>query len=197
MDYLAPHLVRSGFIRKGYSFHIALAETHGLINLQKSLKNSRTRVLFTVNLGVISRRLLRTLSNNINDDKLSLDACHWRQRLGWLLDVPHDKWWEIDSATKVDVLGSQLWEILCERGIPMIKHYDTDRSLLDLWISGKSPGLTRFQRLINLSTLASELGNLNLLEETINELVDESAGKPCADVARVHIRSLQNIHKHE
>jgi hypothetical protein len=122
---------------------------------------------------------------------LLLDDCQWRQRLGFLMPNHRDEWWSIEAATSIESLGKRICESLENLAIPEIDRYIQDQALRDLWLSGHSPGLTNFQRLMNLSVLMKALGPQTKAELIVRELLDAAKGKPTASIAHAHIRRLE------
>ncbi len=188
---LAPLLKDHGFVRSGLNFRREGDETIALINIQKSRKSSKDQVLFTINLGIASRLLIRfyLLTNEVAT--LSWEDCHWRRRLGLLTAAEKDLWWSIVDETSIDDVGEMLRGYIEKLAIPEIEKYASDRALCDLWLSGLAPGLTNFQRLMNLSVLIRVTGRVNLEPIVLNELRSESEGLPSASVAEKHIQRLK------
>jgi hypothetical protein len=77
-------------------------------------------------------------------------------------------------------LSSDINCIIEEYVIDYIRKCLGDQELKNLWIEGRSPGLTDIQRLIYLSILLHEIGPVELLEPTIAVMKKMSAGKPVA-----------------
>jgi Domain of unknown function (DUF4304) len=189
--FVAPALKPYGFSMNRQTFYCQSQNNWGLIDFQKSWHSGEETLPFTVNLGVASDRLLRFFS----PDKIkrpSIWDCHWRIRLGYLMNK-EDVWWKVDEQTSVENLGKEIVNPLTNRAIQEINHYISDESLRDLWISGQSPSLTEFQRLMYLSVLLKELGPEELLEPTLLELKQISEGKPSAVTAELHIEKLRDL----
>lgn len=188
---IASCLKGRGFSRKGLTFYINQHENYGLINFQKSTKSNSDVVIFTVTVGVVSRRLLRFFSSEQRSANLLVDDCHWRERLGFLLPSRQDKWWTIDANTSITYLAEEISDYITALAIPKLNEYVRDESLRDLWLSGHSPGLTNFQRLMNLSVMIKALGPMNRLELVVNELQQSVEGTPTAFVAKAHLQRLE------
>jgi Domain of unknown function (DUF4304) len=189
--FVAPALKPHGFSRNRQTFYCRSQNNWGLIDFQKSWQSDRETLHFTVNLGVASERLLRFFS----PDKIkrpSIWDCHWQIRLSYLMNK-NDVWWKVDEQTSIDDLGKEIVNPLVNRGIQEINHHIRDESLRDLWISGQSPSLTEFQRLMYLSVLLKELGPSELLEPTLTKFKQVSEGKPSAVTAELHIERLRGL----
>lgn len=179
-----------GFSRSGSTFYLRKAGNWGVINFQKSKDSSVDNIVFTVNLGIASTRLLAFFSHIRPDMKPSVWDCHWRERLGYLLPEHSDIWWTINSTTPVDELGQEIQGYVVNLGVPELEKYISDEALRDLWLSGRAPGLTDFQRLMYVSVLLKALGPLDRLDSVLEELQRISVGKPSAMTAEIHIQRL-------
>lgn len=186
---ISQSLKSEGFSRKGQSFYTKHEENWGVINFQKSTSGNEKSVVFTVNLGIASGRLFR-FSGKLIEDRPLIEDCHWRQRLGFLLPEKKDVWWTIVVTTLLDRLVKDMENLLCQYGIPEIEKNIRDETLRDLWLTGKSPGLTNFERLKNLSVLIKAIGPTDLLNSVLEELKHISEGQPFATTARYHIQRL-------
>jgi Domain of unknown function (DUF4304) len=175
---LTNELKGRGFSRQGSSFYLRKGNNWGLINFQKSTKSTADSILFTVNLGVASERLRRFFSGQ-KAELPGVSACHWSMRLGFL-QAGRDKWWTVDRGTVLDLVEEEIRHLLLERGIPEIEKHVDDASLRDLWLAGRSPGLTEIQRLMNLVVVLEAIGPTDALEVNIEKLREKTANKPTA-----------------
>ena len=187
---IAPFLKARGFARSGETFRIERNNNLGLINFQKSNRSNGDAVIFTVNLGIISRCLYQFEGCHVPIETLTEADSHWRRRLGHLTPANEDTWWRVDKRTDVGHIGSELIEFIDLYGIPEMTRYMTDEKLTELWLSGKSPGLTNTQRLECLSVMLKSAGQHELLSKVIKELREAAAGTPYAGSAEVHIKLL-------
>lgn len=178
------------FSRKGSSFYLRRHANWGVLNIQKSSRSTARATLFTVNVGVALERLLRFFGRPVT--KPLLDDCHWVMRLGALVDGHSDKWWTIDVNTDSEALGREIEGMLLDRAIPETERYLEDSALRDLWLSGRSPGLTEIQRLMNLVVLLAEIGPQERIEPAVRQLRDLSAGKPTQGKVSWLLTKLEN-----
>lgn len=169
-----------GFKKRGEKFIFEHRDGVGIINFQKSQRSSSEILLFTINIGIFSYRLYRFLSGNPDIKKMNIEDCHLRIRVGYILPAQEDKWWSMDVNTNLHELSSDINCIIEEYVIDYIRKCLGDQELKNLWIEGRSPGLTDIQRLIYLSILLHEIGPVELLEPTIAVMKKMSAGKPVA-----------------
>lgn len=188
---VSPTLKDHGYKRRNSAFSIQNSGNWGIINFQKSTKSTADQIIFTVNLGIASSRLSNFFGVIYPDYGPNIYDCHWRKRLGRLIEA-NDKWWSIDCGSSIDEFGESISNYLLSSAIPEIAKYIDDQMLRDLWLSGKSPSLSEFQRLIHLSVFLKEIGPLELLESTLSKLIEISEGKSTAYTTELHLQKLLN-----
>ncbi|MFT3893680.1 MAG: DUF4304 domain-containing protein [Anaerolineales bacterium] len=157
---VAAPLKKLEFIKDRYRFYLYQNSNWGVVDFQKSVKSNSDTIVFAVNIGVASGRLLEKFSSIHQGKKPAIWNCHWRIRLGHLVDHK-DTWWSIDNETSIDYLSKQISDYILLLGIPEMNKYITDEALRDLWLSGKSPSLTETERLEYLLALVREIGPSN------------------------------------
>lgn len=140
-----------------------------MINLQKRTGSTRQFVRFTINLGIFSERISSPFRAPSGGPP-SIWICHVRERIGFLLPVRQDCWWEIDACTSVDALADEIKGHLMKVAVPEISRYVSDEALRDLWLSGRSPGETDLMRLRYLAVLLNRIGPEEHLEPTLEAL---------------------------
>jgi len=140
-----------GFLRRGSVLRIMGPRTCGIVEFQRSTKSSQERLLFTVNLGVVCGDLLESGTADLTKAKV-IDA-HVRLRIGELLPGRPDKWWELTAHTDADALAREIGDLILDKAVPYIRQYLSVDSILALWESGLSPGLTNGRRVALLATL--------------------------------------------
>jgi hypothetical protein len=151
---VAERLRPLGFSRRGTVLRIMGPGTSGLIEFQRSTKSSQDKLLFTVNLGVVCGDLLEASAADLPKSRAA-DA-HVRQRIGMLLPDRPDKWWEIAAHTDADALSREIADLILDKAVPYIRQYLNVDSILELWESGQSPGLTNGQRVNLLAALKAK-----------------------------------------
>jgi hypothetical protein len=191
LSMVTPALGSNQYKKRASYFYIQKYGNWGLINFQRSTKNTSEQLIFTINLGIASSRLLQFFSVQCSEKGLKVWDCHWIRRLGELINGD-DIWWTIESRTSIDKLGGQILKNLGKLAIPEIEQYLDDVKLRNLWLSGDSPSLTEFRRLMYLSVFLKELGPHELLEPTLRQLREISFGKPTSSTADIYIDKLLN-----
>jgi len=167
---ISPLLKAKGFSRKGNCFYLQQGNNWGLLDFQKSRKNTAEEVSFTINLGGCSGRLLEFFSPDLLEKNPSIEACQWRERVGVLLPERQDKWWLVQNIEPLASLVDELKSCLVRVAIPAIEQHLFDELLCVEWSSGKSSGLTDIQRLMNLSVLLKISGADSALRDVMKEL---------------------------
>jgi hypothetical protein len=140
-----------GYTPQSRLFRILVHNNCGIIEFQRSVKSSAESLLFTVNLGVVCGKLLDSGPSGLMKAR-TMDA-HLRERIGMLLPDRPDKWWEITEETNRDSLIHEISEMIVKKALPFIERYLDTNSLIALWESGQSPGLTEVQRVRLLAKL--------------------------------------------
>jgi hypothetical protein len=187
---LETPLKSEGFIKKGETFYLYRNNNWGLINFQKSKSSSTEKISFTFNLGITSTRLRKVINNVDIEVKPSIEDCHWKKRVGFMLSQKQDHWWQINDSTSLEHLFMEITTILKTLAIPEIDNHITDSSLEKEWLSGIAEGVTELQRYIYLTTLLKLNGD-EKLPMVIGELMTFSKGKSYEYSARVHIKELE------
>lgn len=190
---VAQTLRGRGFSKKGNCFFREAEGNWGLIGFQKSRKSSADEVVFTLNIGTCSGRLLRFFFQDWLDQKPSIEICHWRERIGFLLPDRQDKWWTIKSSDSIDFLVAELNCHMVDVVFPSINQNLSDGQLCEEWLSGRSPGLTDIQRLMNLSVLLKTAKADDYLHEVLHEMARISEGKPTSSMVKRHFQNLNLI----
>jgi hypothetical protein len=171
VDQIAGALRKRGFARRGTILFHERGENSGLIEFQKSQKTRPEAVLFTVNLGVVSGRLARFFSVPLSRGRPPEPSkWHWRVRLGFLLPEGQDQWWSLRGGSEVRQVREKIEDALVRLALPEIEEHLRDESLRDLWLTGRSPGLTDVQRLKNLAVLLKALGPEHRLAPILENL---------------------------
>jgi hypothetical protein len=176
LDRVSACLKRHGFAKKGNTFRRRRAEVCHVISVQKSGKSASEAVVFTMNLGVASLRLLAR--SEVEFDKCTIDDCHWRQRLASVSPRAEDVWWTVRDDASADAASAEVMAWLDTHGVAALGALPDDAALRDLWLSGRAPGLTEMQRLVNASLLAEALGPESAKSAIVRELQEMAQAKP-------------------
>jgi hypothetical protein len=186
---MLPVMEKYNFHKNGLSYCYITNNNWGLVSFQKSSHPIPEGVRFTINLGVASDRLLKFFSFPTAIQKPKIEDCHWRVRLGELLKG-EDQWWMIEIGRSTHDLVDFLYSSIENLAISEIQKFLDDVALRDLWLTGRAPSLTEFQRLLYLSILLKEVGPQDQLAITLSKLKQISEGKPSFIAAEIYIRKL-------
>jgi hypothetical protein len=179
-DGVSACLKRHGFAKKGNTFRRKRGEVCHVVSVQKSGKSTSDAVVFTVNLGVASLRLLAR--SGVEPGKCTIEDCHWRQRLGSVSSRAEDVWWTVRDEVSADAASAEVVAWLDAHGAPSLDALRDDAALRDLWLSGRAPGLTEMQRLVNASLLAEALGPASAKSAVVRELKEMAETKPLPSI---------------
>jgi hypothetical protein len=144
-----------GYAKRGQVFRVVANNNCGLISFQRSVSNTKENISFTINLGVVCGDLLDQTITRLKDAQI-VDA-HISQRIGFLLPEHQDKWWQINDSVSFESLSQEILGLVLSKAVPYVSNFLNTNSICSLWESGKSPGLTEFQRIRFLSKLKSKL----------------------------------------
>src|SRR4051812_28773507 len=85
-----------GFTKKGDTFFSAKNENWALIDFQKSRSSSPDKIVFTITIGICSVALRRFANEDLSVNP-KIEDCHWKKRIGMLLPINNDFWFQIDN----------------------------------------------------------------------------------------------------
>ena len=105
----------NGFKKNKDSFFTYSDNNIGLIEFQKNKPTNK----FTINVGVYSTSL-KIFDNFEVNLKPTISDCHWKIRIGFLMPVNEDFWWEISEKTSVPDLLNDVINVLNEFAIPYL-----------------------------------------------------------------------------
>ena len=142
-----------GFKRQGKVFRILVKDMCGIIDFQRSTTSTANRIQFTINVGVACGDLLEPWDPKLQDAVSS--SSQLRERIGALMPERCDKWWEIVEGTDREALAREMTELIIGTCVPYVMPYLDRHKLIELWESGRSPGLTGHQRIKYLARLKS------------------------------------------
>ena len=176
-----------GFNKYGDTFYVNKFRNWGLINFQKSRSSTSLATLFTINLGISSNILRQNDGIDLSKKPIIWD-CHWRKRIGFILEVKQDYWWELTDRTDLDKLSSDVIGMLNNRGIPELNEHINDESLISEWLNNVGSGLTELQIYVNLTTILKLKGSDTLSE--VIEAIRKQISKGCKESFEIHIKDL-------
>ncbi len=192
LDRVGNFLKHHNYGKKGNTFYRFEKNNWMLINFQKSVSSSPRKVLFTINVGICSTALRKTLNEIPQNVKPIIDDCHWQKRIGYIMAQKQDIWWEVNNNADIEGLANNILLIIDTFVFPEIEQYVSDESLEKEWLNERMAGLTDLQRYIYLTTLL-KLNNKNELLVVVEKMKAFSKGKSFEYTIYEHIKELENI----
>jgi len=143
VDLARTVLVPAGFTKRGAKFVRFYGPNLAIIQFQRS-RYDGGQIRFTINVSIVSAILARELWGTVDLNRMSEWHGHLRQRIGDFSDEPRDIWWIVGDASAGEV-GANVLKLLA-RVLSSLGACASDEDLLAIWRTGRSPGLTAFQR---------------------------------------------------
>lgn len=145
-------LKAAGFQKRGGQYSANRNDVVLLLQLQRSVSSTKENIRITLNAGVFSPSIAKTLGFAITNPKIS--NCHWSERLGYMLPIHKDVWLEVHNEDQAREVGDELAEALDNYVLPALNAVDSNSKLKSLWSGGKSNGITSIQRQDYLKALS-------------------------------------------
>ncbi|MBT2559830.1 DUF4304 domain-containing protein [Pedobacter sp. ISL-68] len=186
---ISPFLKQMKFVKKRNTFYLKSDKNFGIINFQKSRESTNDLVRLTINFGIYSD-ILGEMDNVFDGSHPDVEDCHWSARVGAFMPGMPDYWREIgvsDDLTNVtlDVIASIQNLIL-----PEINKRLSDEDLINNWINRDFTGTTEIGRFKYLTTLIKKKGDLETLNQVVEDFMQQSVGKPNASIAMEHLKEI-------
>ena len=140
-----------GYRKSSASFQRAIGDVVHLVEVQGSSANVADDARFTINIGVFAPAL--DYEDVREFTKASISEAHWRMRLGDLLPSRQDLWWRVSSLGDAEAAAVEIRELIERSALPTLARLPDLTSLVSVWKSGSSPGLTDGYRVKLLSRL--------------------------------------------
>lgn len=185
--HIAIFMIAKGYTPQRRAFRRELKGNWVVVTVQHStrtpLHNDASR--FTLNLGILCTRVAQYFEAQRPQPVPDFDSCHVKFRLGDFLNEPYDVWWEVGVSPAADSdVAKAIGQLLFSIALPQIELLADDAALRDLWLAGRAPGLTDFERLMNLSALVMQIGPHSCALNVASELDSRFVGKAVEARAR-------------
>lgn len=118
-----------GFKKKDYSYERELEDVIQFINLQSSTSSTSTRLVLTVNVGVLSKFIPNQGEGFL--PKPDIWSCQWRRRLGYLMPDQADKWWIVENQDDAENTTKEMTEMVEKYALSILARLSTLRELDD------------------------------------------------------------------
>ena len=179
--HIQPVLRERGFVRKARTWNRHRGTFIDVINVQASRWNANDSGSFTVNVGVFLPSVYSITWGKEPPSVAKVGDCIVETRLGdpsmdgeTLLKVAPkgqllEQWWNFDASTDVDVLGSQVAEVIVRQGLPFLEHFDSIEAIRDFLVERCNSPRGRPLDRINLAVIEARLGDLNSARQRLME----------------------------
>jgi len=137
-------VIASWLSQKGYNFIKNGEHTTWLVNIQSSTKSTRDVLIFTINFGIVLNRLAETLEMDIK--KCSVWEAHWNERIGGIIDVKDDIWWEVRDEDTLKQNCENLEVLFPKYVLPWFEKWGTENGLPDRWAYGPGRSISEHQK---------------------------------------------------
>jgi hypothetical protein len=118
---ISPPLRSKGFRKVSTHFFKTEDVVTRVVNVQSSKWNSSQEARFTINLGLYFPAIAESLDLPRMPAHPKEYCCILRTRIGALLPVQKDFWWEVASNTNANELSKELNEVLTRYGLPWLE----------------------------------------------------------------------------
>lgn len=152
---LSNRLNEFSFKKSGTSFRRVHEQNIAIINVQRSNESTIQAIKFTINVGIVSARLLSKWDDQEVPSKQSVWQAHLRERIGTLA-YGKDRWWTITYDEPPAAIEDEIVDIIERFAVPYLDQHNSDSALIALWKNGQSPGLTEGQRVRNLALIEEQ-----------------------------------------
>lgn len=193
---LLQRLARVGFVGHGRMMSCKVNDTIVVIEIQEDRKRgSKEEIHFTINIGIAVETLceFEAVSNGLVSKRNppSPDRCHWRQRLGHLLDARSDLWWSVRDEQSAQVVCDEIASGLTEIALPKVQAIASSEALLSAWQEGRGQGLTEYERRVSLVRLLIAMDRRGEAEAALQDLEAASRGRSWAVSAAYDVKELR------
>ena len=128
-----------GFRKSGAVFSRHSADVVHLVEVQGSRTNVSGDASFTVNAGVFAPEVVH--ADIRAHTKPSIAASHWRERIGFLGPEQKDLWWCVHTQAEAEQAAAELSERVHKHVLPALAALPSLSLLVELWRSGRNPGV--------------------------------------------------------
>lgn len=185
LEVVSIELRTLGFERSGMTYYRSRMGNTEIIQFQKSNDTRGDRIRITINSGVHCSVVARKLGDQAVSHEIA--KAHWRKRL--TDDGGTEQWLSFDAGCAKETVAAELIGAV-RRVLPDLEAHANDNTLRDSWLSGRSPGITRDQRLLYLVAILQDNGAPEQLDSTIAELREIAASGHRGSFLNARLRQL-------
>lgn len=191
---LQKRLAPLGFAVAGTKLWRKVNDTLVVLETQKDRYSTDEEARFTINLGISVDALRAIAAAAIGASLAEVpppEACHWRVRLGRLLERQGDVWWSVRDEQTAQSVCDEIGSDLINVALPKVVETASSEALLRLWQEGHGQGLTEYEQRANLAKLLCALNRKDEAKKAIQALEDASLGKSWEVSARYDVKELR------
>ena len=178
-------LKAAGFRRQGNHLHRTVDGIIHVVNFQANRWGTATSGSFTVNLAVTSPFLYATWTGVPLPSNPASAVFPWASRLGYLMPVHRDYWWNVDGKTNVDHLSREAAGAILEFGLPLLDSLRGVEVVLAYLRAGNGwRELTKAQAPVLHAILAAEIGELGEARKLLNAAYADAGSSLFAGTVR-------------
>lgn len=168
-QYITPYLKAQGFTKTGHTYYRTRGDHQELINVQAGKWNSVEEGSLTFNLGIFIEEVCQAVS----DQPIGLPHeydCLLSERIGFIGKdgqvsyTGNDKWWKFDHQSDMSMLGTELVEVLRDRGLTYFEYYTGDQRILDTLLKNDAPLSRQFS-----AAMAVKMGDRERAQQLIEQ----------------------------
>jgi hypothetical protein len=185
---IGHHLKLTQWQRKSNTFYLIKGDIIALIDFQKSKSSNKNEIKFTINLGIASNSI-RRFQGHDTTRIVQIEDCHWKNRVGFLMPMNKDYWWEISENTSIRSLTTDIIQIIDNQVISEISNWSSDEKLEMNWLKGNAGGLTELQMFMYLTTLLKIYNKPNL-QVIVNGYLQNTKNVSYISTVKLHLKEI-------
>jgi hypothetical protein len=134
-----PLLKQEGFLKSSHTFRRTDSNCIQIISIQGSRSNYDDQGQFTVNLAVYFPEAAKIHGAYRITDRPVESDCMINQRIGHLMSVGKDYWWDFDAKSDLDNIAKETVSACVDYGLPWIAEYSTIEGAIKFVLSRNTP----------------------------------------------------------
>jgi hypothetical protein len=138
---LHPALKGEGFIKSARTFRRTRPNCTQIVNIQGRWTNYKEEGQFTINLGVYYPEAARLHGQFKITHRPSFLDCMLHQRIGVLMPIRRDYWWDFDSKSDLDNIAKDVVVACMDFGLPWLEELSIFEGAIQFSRSLKIPFL--------------------------------------------------------
>lgn len=181
-------LISHGFKKSGqyYQYNPKDSDNIAIINLQKSRDSSSSNIIFTFNIGIHFKNIFYLNTGEVIKKPI-INDCQWKIRIGKLMPINKDYWWNIDNSTDLEQITNELINIFQKFVFGEINDRISDKLYIEKLINESDS----FEKVQNLSSLLC-IYNDDRLDKVLEDLKVYCLNNRLADFYQNKIKQIDS-----